>query len=196
MMRCCCLIAQHRVDAVAALLELKAGWRDPRHSLDSWGAGFAKGDPCGTPWPHLQCDGIHVVALLLGDLGLEGTVSPVLADMGALHTIQLHNNTLTGTIPVVAKPDATLTNLWLFDNQLTGTLPEEYYALTTLLDFRLFNNPSLCGPYDTSRFECTRNMKPCSVLAEVDTRLGRSCPAPPHVICLTRFSVLFVTCSY
>lgn len=38
---------------------------------------------------------------------------------------------------------------------------------------RLFNNPALCGPYDVALFECTRNLKPCVVVAAVDTRLGR-----------------------
>ena len=165
---------------MAALLELKAGLQDPLGSLGTWGAEHADGDPCGTPWPHLQCDGIHVVGLLLGHLGLRGTVSAALADMPRLRTIELHNNSLTGTIPVIAKPDGILRILWLFNNQLSGTLPQQVRA-RGLPQVDLGRKPT--PPTYTDR--CTQDMSVCALkLCIVSGRC--SCtkqqrgPLPPH----------------
>ena len=70
---------------MSALLEFKNGITyDPRGSLDRWGPEPAKKDPCSDNWPHVQCRSGRVVALFLGHLGLQGTITPALYDMDTL----------------------------------------------------------------------------------------------------------------
>ncbi|KAK3265087.1 hypothetical protein CYMTET_26211 [Cymbomonas tetramitiformis] len=146
--------------------------------MDAWGPEMEKGDPCKDHWPHTMCggpDGMRIIAVFLGEFGLEGTIDPAVTEMEYLQTFQMHNNSLTGPMPPGFGNLTRLMFLWLQHNDLTGVLPEEYYASPDMLELRLNHNPALCGDYDEDRFVCKYREgpgDPCVLVVVNGTSLG------------------------
>ena len=64
--------------------------------------------------------------LLLGVMGLSGTIPPSLGSLTALLQLGLHLNQLNGTIPSALGTLGQLSLLWIYGNQLSGSLPPTF----------------------------------------------------------------------
>ncbi|KAF8016860.1 hypothetical protein BT93_H2160 [Corymbia citriodora subsp. variegata] len=131
---------------VIALEKLKVG-------LDKYPIDWS-GDPCFPQqysWTGVTCSQgsrIRVVALNLTSMGLSGSLSPYLANMTALTSIWLGNNSLYGPIPSLRSLKR-LEILHLNDNQLNGPIPSSLGDISGLRELFLQNN-NLTGQVPSS----------------------------------------------
>ncbi|GJP56731.1 hypothetical protein CLOM_g15783 [Closterium sp. NIES-68] len=113
-----------------------------QRSLESWD--LVK-QPNYCAWDGVKCsDEGYVKILSLKQMGLVGNISPALARLSRLKSINLHRNYLFGPIPAELAGMKSLRQVKLSMNRLTGTLPAAFgrSSLSTLV---LFNN-NLTGP--------------------------------------------------
>ncbi|CAI5462645.1 unnamed protein product [Closterium sp. Yama58-4] len=111
-------------------------------SLDSWNV---TEEPNHCAWVGIKCsDEGYVKILSLKQAGLVGNISPALAKLSRLKSINLHRNYLFGSIPSELAGMKSLRQVKLSYNRLTGTIPAGFgrSSLSTLV---LFNN-NLTGP--------------------------------------------------
>ena len=94
-----------------------------------------------TEWDGIRVDGerpslegtpIRVTRLFLHERGLNGTITPKLANVENLKWLDLHLNRLTGEIPPDLSKLANLERLYLNGNDLSGTIPTEFEDLKSL----------------------------------------------------------------
>ncbi|KAJ3069790.1 hypothetical protein HDU98_007157 [Podochytrium sp. JEL0797] len=71
----------------------------------------------------------HLVQVILANLGLQGTIPPMLGNLGQMMVLDLSGNSLVGAIPPQLASCTNLQQIDLQNNQLTGTIPA---ALTQL----------------------------------------------------------------
>ena len=93
-------------------------------------------------WQGVTVDGEtgRVARLILRDMGLTGSIPPVLGQLTGLTTLNFSRNMLTGVIPPVLGELKALETLSLFENQLTGAIPPELGSLTNLKNLWLNDN--------------------------------------------------------
>ncbi|KAH9323019.1 hypothetical protein KI387_017658 [Taxus chinensis] len=121
-----------------SLLALKpAITSDPENYLANWNT-----DVPFCNWTGVTCspDLQRVVELSLTDMGLDGTISPVVGNLSALEKLNLEDNLLHGNIPVEL---SLLPRLWMLDlgdNSLTGTIPSSFGNLSALIEFDSSSN--------------------------------------------------------
>ncbi|PON35445.1 LRR domain containing protein [Parasponia andersonii] len=70
---------------------------DPFGALSNWNKDCVENNPCS--WFGVHCSAGKVVALILRDLCLEGTLAPELGELVHLKSITLRNNSFYGKIP-------------------------------------------------------------------------------------------------
>ncbi|KAE8662326.1 putative membrane-associated kinase regulator 1 [Hibiscus syriacus] len=122
---------------VIALEGMKNSLRNP--PLD-W-----SGDPCRPrdySWTGVRCsegERIRVISLNLTGIGLSGSLSPSIANLTALSSIWLGNNSLSGVIPDLSSLKL-LETLHLEENQLTGEIPSSLGDIESLRELFLQNN--------------------------------------------------------
>ncbi|KAK8482537.1 hypothetical protein V6N12_007882 [Hibiscus sabdariffa] len=103
------------------------------------------GDPClprDYSWTGVQCSNgerTRVISLNLTGMGLLGSLSPSIANLTALNSIWLGNNSLSGVIPDLSSLKL-LETLHLEDNQLTGDIPSSLGDIGSLRELFLQNN--------------------------------------------------------
>ncbi|KAI9125187.1 hypothetical protein K1719_003803 [Acacia pycnantha] len=163
-----------------SLLSLKQGFVNRYNHLSSWGSGESQKECCN--WEGVGCDNLtgHVVELSIFNYNLEGILSPSLAELHHLRTLQLGSNqfnqtrfpsfitslkelrvldlsfnNLKGEIPQELGDLSSLQVLGLDSNQLEGGIPKSLALLCNLSDLDLGNN-SLSGPIDdfVASFSC------------------------------------------
>ncbi|MEW5316319.1 MAG: hypothetical protein WDW38_007698 [Sanguina aurantia] len=140
--------ADYAAEQRAALLAVYAGWGSP--SALNW----TSPDPCDGSWTGVSCDdndGATVVQVAVPMLGLNGTLSPAIANLTGLVVLDLSMNNFTGALPMVITQLTNLETLLLYSNNYTGPVPGELSALTSLLVLELDAN-ALTGsiPYSLS----------------------------------------------
>lgn len=130
---------------------------------------MAKCNPCQDNWQGVTCkvitQSMHIVDLKLVDLSLSGiissnvselshlehltistnrqlsgTISPKLAKLNELISLDLSGNTLIGSIPVELCHLTNIQFLFLSDNQLTGSIPTKIGELNRLTHLFLERN--------------------------------------------------------
>lgn len=103
------------------------------------------GDPClprQYSWTGVTCSEgprIRVISLNLSSMGLLGSLSPNIANLTALTSISLGNNSLSGSIPDLS-PLKKLEMLHLEDNQFSGEIPQSLDGIDSLREIFLQNN--------------------------------------------------------
>ncbi|CAN6241478.1 unnamed protein product [Urochloa humidicola] len=102
---------------VMALLHFLAAVQYPTKLVDSWSGN----DPCA--WMGVNCVQGKVTALNLPNSGLNGTISPSLANVTTLVDVRLDGNHLTGPVPDSLTNLPSLQKLDLSMNDLSGPLP-------------------------------------------------------------------------
>eukprot|EP00253_Pinus_taeda_P029766 PITA_29766 len=133
-----------------ALLAFKSAITyDPSHSLaTSWMSNVSF-----CHWTGIICSRRRqrVVSLNLPSMGLQGTISPLLANLSFLRVLSLRNNSFHGQIPYQLGTLSRLKMLRLSDNQLEGSIPPSLGSCRSLRNLTLsFNNltgnipPQLC----------------------------------------------------
>ncbi|KAK9287957.1 hypothetical protein L1049_016402 [Liquidambar formosana] len=115
-----------------------------RNSFQSYPLDW-NGDPClprQYSWTGVTCSEgprIRVIALNLSSMGLSGSLSPNIANLTALSSIWLGNNSLSGSIPDLSSLKL-LEILHLEDNQFSGEIPQSLADIGTLREIFLQNN--------------------------------------------------------
>ncbi|KAJ6821938.1 receptor kinase-like protein Xa21 [Iris pallida] len=140
----------------ASLLAFKSAISDDPHgSLAQWNTTVRfclwRGVACGGGLPE------RVVALRLPSLGLAGTISPALANLTFLRTLNLSSNRLRGHIPRDLARLSRLQDLDLARNSLDGTVPSELSRCALLGTMALSYN-MLGGPIP-SEFGSLRSLR-------------------------------------
>ncbi|XP_024376899.1 protein STRUBBELIG-RECEPTOR FAMILY 8 isoform X1 [Physcomitrium patens] len=138
---------------VSALNTMFTGFNsDPK--LTNWVQNA--GDPCGTNWLGVTCDGTFVTSIKLSNMGLNGKVEGwVLQKFQHLSVLDLSHNNLASGIPEMFPPK--LTELDLSYNQLTGSFPYLIINIPTLTSIKL-NNNKLSGTLDGQVFSKLTNL--------------------------------------
>ncbi|CAL5421512.1 unnamed protein product [Camellia sinensis] len=104
-----------------ALLSFKSSIKnDPNNVLSNW---TKETNFCG--WPGVLCSRRRqrVTGLLLGDMGLEGTISPHVGNLSFLQLLDLSNNSFYGHLTDEIGHLRHLKTLYLFLNMLEGNIP-------------------------------------------------------------------------
>ena len=83
---------------------------------------------------------MHVTAVIVSGLGLNGSIPSLLAGLVDLRRLDLDDNALTGGIPVALGQLASLERLHLLGNRLTGNIPVELGNLSNLRILSLYAN--------------------------------------------------------
>ncbi|KAF6981842.1 hypothetical protein CFC21_000292 [Triticum aestivum] len=141
-------------DDLRALLSFKALINgDPEGALSSW---VNTSDPCGG-WRGVGCHSLRhprrVTSVELTSSGLSGTVSPYLANLTFLRTLNLSGNLLAGTIPRELGSLRRLSELDLSDNNLQGEIPSSLTRSSRLRALLLGRN-SLVGEIPANLSHC------------------------------------------
>ena len=82
----------------------------------------------------------RVVAIVLEEVGLAGSIPPEIGNLAALEDLRLVGNDLTGSIPTELGSLANLQVLHLALNRLAGSIPPELGSLTALKELALSFN--------------------------------------------------------
>ncbi|KAK1351385.1 putative Serine-threonine protein kinase, plant-type [Heracleum sosnowskyi] len=111
---------------------------EPPNFLSSWNN--QNSSPCN--WTGVTCNGFgqRVVSLNLSGFGIEGTISPHIANLSFLRSIDLGNNKLRGAIPPEIGNLFRLRFLNLSLNSLEGRIPLNISKLTQLQSLDLMAN--------------------------------------------------------
>ncbi len=102
--------------------------------------------PCS--WYGVLCNKGHVLALILTNNGLRGTLPFSLNDLTGLVSLGLGNNQLSGQLPPLYSGLTKLQALDLSQNQLSGALPAQLGYLSSLQSLNL-NSNMLSGDMST-----------------------------------------------
>ena len=83
---------------------------------------------------------MHVTAVIVSGLGLNGSIPSLLAGLVDLRRLDLDDNALTGGIPVALGQLESLERLHLLGNRLTGNIPVDLGNLANLRILSLYGN--------------------------------------------------------
>ncbi|KAH9551152.1 hypothetical protein CY35_09G000700 [Sphagnum magellanicum] len=156
---------------VQALLDFRNALVDPSNALSSWKAENATSF---CTWTGVECDiDGRVQTLKLSNIGLQGSISPSVAQLARLEVLDLSVNDLSGPIPPVCQ-SGQLKHLILTGNKLSGGLPQNLSLCTSLLRMRLGNNvltgsipPQIGQMKNLSYFEADSNQLVGSIPPEL-----------------------------
>jgi hypothetical protein len=93
-------------------------------------------------WYGVECDpDRNIIALLLAQNNLSGTIPSSLGQLVSLQTLDLsYNLQISGTIPSSLGQLRNLKEVYLFLNQLSGTIPASLGSLSNLQWLNFYNN--------------------------------------------------------
>ncbi|XP_072950826.1 uncharacterized protein [Typha angustifolia] len=125
------------------LLSFKSLLSDPSRALASWDVHASSPDFC--QWRGVACGKRghrrhRVTALVLNSLGLAGSISPSIANLTFLGSLDLSNNKLHGLIPQQLGSLSHLKNFSLSLNSLEGVIPASISNCTNLQSINLNSN--------------------------------------------------------
>ncbi|KAL6839402.1 hypothetical protein ACP4OV_030672 [Aristida adscensionis] len=135
-----------------ALLCFKSQLDGPAKVFSTWSN--ASLDFCS--WHGVTCSATsprRVIALDLGSEGITGLLSPCIANLSSLTSLQLSNNSFHGVVPFELGLLSKLSNLNLSMNSLEGNIPSELSSCSHLRILDLSNN-SLGGEIPPSLSQC------------------------------------------
>ncbi|CAM0873991.1 unnamed protein product [Alopecurus aequalis] len=131
----------------AALLRLKASFKDPANALEAWSPSSPPA-PCNAtnPWPGVQCYKGSLIGLRLTHLNLSGAFDfAALANLPGLHSINLKRNNFAGPLPASLATVRSLRALYLSYNGYTGPVPGDVFANMRWLKKLYLDNNDLSG---------------------------------------------------
>uniref|UniRef100_M8C3E9 Putative inactive receptor kinase n=1 Tax=Aegilops tauschii TaxID=37682 RepID=M8C3E9_AEGTA len=132
----------------AALLRLKASFKDPTNALEAWSP-LLPPAPCNAsrPWPGVQCFKGSLIGLRLVHLNLSGAFDfAALANLPGLHSINLRRNAFAGPLPASLATVRSLRALYLSHNAFTGPIPGDVFTNMRWLKKLYLDNNDLSGP--------------------------------------------------
>uniref|UniRef100_A0A804KKG7 non-specific serine/threonine protein kinase n=1 Tax=Musa acuminata subsp. malaccensis TaxID=214687 RepID=A0A804KKG7_MUSAM len=119
----------------AALRSLMSQWQN---TPPNWGK---SDDPCGTPWEGIGCSNSRVTVLRLSTMGIKGTLSGDIGQLGELKTLDLsYNSELGGPLPPNIANLRKITTLILAGCSFSGNIPDELGSLVNLSYLALNSN--------------------------------------------------------
>ncbi|XP_004146879.1 LOW QUALITY PROTEIN: probable LRR receptor-like serine/threonine-protein kinase At5g10290 [Cucumis sativus] len=169
-----------------ALYAFKKALNATSSQLGDWNLNHV--NPCSS-WSNIMCNGNNVTAITLPTMGFTGTLSPEIAVIKSLSTLNLEGNYITGGIPaefgnltnlvtldlgnnsLIDQIPSSLGNLknlrflTLSQNHLTGSIPETLSTLPSLINLFLDSN-NLSGQipeqlFQVSKFNFSGNKLDC-----------------------------------
>ncbi|CAL9170726.1 unnamed protein product [Musa hybrid cultivar] len=121
--------------SAAALRSLMSQWQN---TPPNWGK---SDDPCGTPWEGIGCSNSRVTVLRLSTMGIKGTLSGDIGQLGELKTLDLsYNSELGGPLPPNIANLRKITTLILAGCSFSGNIPDELGSLVNLSYLALNSN--------------------------------------------------------
>eukprot|EP01018_Ginkgo_biloba_P000772 Gb_35341 [translate_table: standard] len=110
---------------------------DPFNALHDWNSSIT----FFCNWSGVTCDlpRERVIELNLSGMGLQGFLSPSLANLSSLERLSLSNNTLAGYIPPQLGRLSRLRELLLEINQLEGNIPSSLSNCQNLVNLSIWN---------------------------------------------------------
>ncbi|CAL1403792.1 unnamed protein product [Linum trigynum] len=118
-------------EQVNVLLDFVADLNYPVSIASEWSGN----DPCGVPWPGLNCDANSKVSVInLPRRNLTGTLSPSLAKLTSLLHVNLQGNNITGSIPENFTSLEALRVLDVSGNNLSPPLPKFHDGVKLVID--------------------------------------------------------------
>ncbi|CAL1367367.1 unnamed protein product [Linum trigynum] len=134
---------------VNVLLDFVADLNYPVSITSEWSGN----DPCGVPWPGLNCDANSKVSVInLPRRNLTGTLSPSLAKLTSLLHVNLQGNNITGSIPENFTSLEALRVLDVSGNNLSPPLPKFHDGVKLVIDgnpLLVNKGPPLSSPIGT-----------------------------------------------
>ncbi|XP_024531182.1 probable LRR receptor-like serine/threonine-protein kinase At4g20940 [Selaginella moellendorffii] len=140
--------ADSLADDASALLKFRDGVTgDPGGLIrSSWVANRVDPSGCPSQWHGVVCSNGSVTGLALGDLQLQGEISPgTIGRLSRLTSLLLGNNSLGGKLPEDLGELHALQFLDLSANQFVGSIPSSFAGLRSVVNFSLSSN-KLEGP--------------------------------------------------
>lgn len=120
-----------------ALYAVKESLNDTDGILKSWNINLV--DPCS--WNFVTCDDKkNVIAVSLAAQGFTGNLSPQIANLPKLQTLELQNNLISGWLPNALGNLTYLQSLNAHNNSFTGYIPSSLGQLSNLKYLTLSNN--------------------------------------------------------
>ncbi|XP_057791585.1 probable LRR receptor-like serine/threonine-protein kinase At5g63710 isoform X2 [Salvia miltiorrhiza] len=119
---CFCATNKPNVEG-QALIEILEALNDSSHRIMDWDRHFVS--PCDS-WSHITCRNGRVVTLSLPSNGFTGILSPSIAKLKFLESLDLQHNNLSGTLPESLSSLSYLQNLNLADNNFKGSIPASW----------------------------------------------------------------------
>lgn len=159
-----------------ALYAFKKALNATSSQLGDWNLNHV--NPCSS-WSNIMCNGNNVTAITLPTMGFTGTLSPEIAVIKSLSTLNLEGNYITGGIPaefgnltnlvtldlgnnsLIDQIPSSLGNLknlrflTLSQNHLTGSIPETLSTLPSLINLFLDSN-NLSGQIPEQLFQVSK----------------------------------------
>lgn len=125
----------------ACLTHFYSSIQDPNTRLTNW-TKLNLANPCniGLNLQGITCNNGRIYRLSLSNLGLTGTLSPLLSRCTNLQTLDLSSNALAGEIPSDLKDLTNLAVLNLSGNRLSGQIPATLYLCAYLNVIDLHSN--------------------------------------------------------
>ena len=164
-----------------ALCDFYKGIQDFDAHLQGWCVGPWPYKPCGSggvsDWPGVTCGATsRVVSLKLNGLGLSGTLSSTIGNLGALSYLNLSSNFFDGRLPSELGKLNSLQTLDLQSNSFYGRLPSELRQLSSLQTLNLQSN-SFSGSLPSDRGQLnslqTLNLQSNSFYGSLPSELGQ-----------------------
>lgn len=104
---------------VDALISFMGPFGYPLVFAQSW----TGNDPCANSWMGIACSSGNITVVNVQGKGLTGTISPSIAQLMSVETLNLARNNITGTIPDELTKMPMLKTLDVSYNQLYGKIP-------------------------------------------------------------------------
>eukprot|EP00899_Mesostigma_viride_P018259 jgi/Mesvir1/26434/Mv16121-RA.2 len=103
-------------------------------SLNDWVVTNPGDNACNVGFTGVTCNGANtrVIAVVLTDEGLDGTIPRSVGSLNALISLTLTDNVLTGTLPSTLSSLTSLVTLAVGTNQISGTIPPGLGSLSAL----------------------------------------------------------------
>ncbi|KAI9338816.1 hypothetical protein BDR26DRAFT_935148 [Obelidium mucronatum] len=118
---------------------------------------------------YIQFLNSRIIHVILPNLNLAGTVSPILGNLGQMQILDLSGNQLTGSIPEELSKCAQLVSVSLEKNQLVGAVPAALTAILAVNKAEVKFGTNCLDNHSNQKTSCKKHEDNC-IRVSMDTR--------------------------